>query len=222
MIFSKLKKTSEDSKQFFGVYYEQYARFDAEVRYYYDFSPSLRLANRILIGYGLPYGNSITMPQIKQYFAGGSNSLRAFRARSLGPGGYNADSTAIAIFGYSSYGDMKLEGNTELRYKATDIINLALFVDAGNVWITKYDPNTSFYAKEAQFGKDFYKQLAVGGGIGLRLDFSYIKLRFDLATPFRKPWLPKGEQWVFKDISLSKKAWRQDNLILSIAVDYPF
>ncbi len=221
-LFSKLKKTTEDSKQFFGVYYEQYARLDAEVRYYYDLSPSLRLANRLVVGYGIPYGNSTTLPQIKQYFVGGSNSLRAFRARALGPGGYHADSTAVAIFGYSSYGDMKLEGNTELRYKATDIFNLALFVDAGNVWITKYDPLTSFYAKEAQFSKDFYKQLAVGGGIGLRLDFSYIKLRFDLATPLRKPWMPEGEKWVLKDIAFSKKAWRQENLILNIAVDYPF
>ncbi|GAB3516663.1 BamA/TamA family outer membrane protein [Emticicia fontis] len=221
-LFSKLKKTTETSKQFFGVYYEQYVRFDAEVRYYFDITKSIRLANRLVLGYGIPYGNSITLPQIKQYFVGGSNSMRAFRARALGPGGYNADSTAVAIFGYSSYGDMKLEGNTELRIKATNIFNLALFVDAGNVWITKYDPNTSFYSKEAQFGKDFYKQIAMGGGVGLRLDFNYIKLRFDLATPFRKPWLPEGERWVFKDISLSKKAWRQENLILSIAVDYPF
>ena len=159
---------------------------------------------------------------MSEYFVGGSNSLRGFRARSVGPGAFYADSLTVAIFGFRSFGDIKLEGNTELRYKASDYINLALFVDAGNVWLKKYNPNTSFYDAGAQFGKDFYKQLAVGGGIGLRLDFNYIKLRFDLATPFRKPWLPEGERWVFKDISLSKKAWRQENLILNIAVDYPF
>lgn len=218
------KKVSDESSQklLFGIAYDQYIRFDGEIRYYYDLSPSLRIANRLIIGYGIPYGNSNELPQIKQYFSGGSNSMRAFRARSLGPGVYNADSLTIAIFGFRSFGDIKLEGNTELRYKATDIFNLALFVDAGNVWLKKYNPNTSFYDAGSQFTKDFYKQLAVGGGLGLRLDFSYIKLRLDLATPFRKPWLPEGERWVFKDISFTRKAWRQENLILNIAVDYPF
>ncbi|MBA4852204.1 BamA/TamA family outer membrane protein [Emticicia sp. BO119] len=221
-LFAKKGSDETSPKTLFGIAYDQYVRLDGEVRYYYDLSPSLRLANRLVIGYGIPYGNSNELPQIKQYFVGGSNSMRAFRARSLGPGSYYADSLTVSIFGFRSFGDIKLEGNTELRYKATDYINLALFVDAGNVWLKKYNPATSFYDSGSQFGKDFYKQLAVGGGIGLRLDFSYIKLRFDLATPFRKPWLPQGERWVFKDIALSKKAWRQENLILNIAVDYPF
>lgn len=218
------KKSSDETapKTLFGISYSQFVRLDGELRYYYDLSPSLRIANRLIVGYGIPYGNSNELPQIKQYFVGGSNSLRGFRARSVGPGAFYADSLTVAIFGFRSFGDIKLEGNTELRYKASDYINLALFVDAGNVWLKKYNPNTSFYDAGSQFGKDFYKQLAVGGGIGLRLDFNYIKLRFDLATPFRKPWLPEGERWVFKDISLSKKAWRQENLILNIAVDYPF
>ncbi len=217
------KKTEDNSQRLlFGVAYDQYVRFDGEVRYYYDLSPSLRIANRLIIGYGIPYGNSNELPQIKQYFVGGSNSMRGFRARSVGPGTYYADSLTVSIFGFRSFGDIKLEGNTEIRYKATDLINLALFVDAGNVWLKKYDPNTSFYAEGAQFGKDFYKQLAVSGGIGLRLDFSYIKLRLDLGTPFRKPWLEEGNRWVLKDVSLSRKAWRQENLILNIAVDYPF
>lgn len=221
-LFAKKPVDETSPKLLFGVAYEQYVRFDGEVRYYYDFSPRVRIANRLVLGYGIPYGNSRELPQIKQYFVGGSNSMRAFRARSLGPGLYNADSLTVAIFGNLSYGDIKLEGNTELRVKATDYINLAAFVDVGNVWIAKYDPNTSFYTQDSEFSKDFYKQLAVGGGLGLRLDFSYIKLRFDLATPFRKPWLPEGERWVIKDISFSQKAWRRDNLILNIAVDYPF
>jgi outer membrane protein assembly factor BamA len=217
------KAADEDSQRLlFDVAYEQYVRFDGEVRYYYDLSPSLRIANRLVVGYGIPYGNSNELPQIKQYFVGGSNSMRAFRARSVGPGTYYADSLTVSIFGFRSFGDIKLEANTELRYKATDIFNLALFVDVGNVWLKKYDPNTSFYAPGSDFTKNFYKQLAVGGGVGLRLDFSYIKLRFDLATPFRKPWLPEGERWVLKDVSFSRKAWRQENLILNIAVDYPF
>ncbi len=221
-LFAKKSADETSPKTLFGIGYEQYVRFDGEIRYYYDLSPRLRIANRLIVGYGIPYGNSNELPQIKQYFVGGSNSMRAFRARSVGPGNYYADSLTVSIFGFRSFGDIKLEGNTELRFKATDIFNLALFVDAGNVWLKKYDPEYSFYEPGSEFTKDFYKQLAIGGGVGLRLDFSYIKLRFDLATPFRKPWLPEGERWVFKDISLSRKAWRQENLILSIAVDYPF
>lgn len=221
-LFAKKGSNETDPKTLFGIAYAQFVRLDGEVRYYYDLSPSLRIANRLIVGYGIPYGNSNELPQIKQYFVGGSNSLRGFRARSVGPGAYYADSLTVSIFGFRSFGDIKLEGNTEIRYKATDIFNLAFFIDAGNVWLKKYNPNTSFYDPVSQFGKDFYKQLAVSGGIGLRLDFSYIKLRFDLATPFRKPWLPQGERWVFKDISLTRKAWRQENLILNIAVDYPF
>ena len=221
-LFAK-KSADETSPQLlFGVAYEQYVRFDGEVRYYYDLSPSLRIANRLVLGYGIPYGNSKQLPQIKQYFVGGSNSMRAFRARSIGPGLYHADSVTVSIFGNLSYGDIKMEGNTELRFKATNYINLAAFVDVGNVWMNKVDPMVSEYDATSEFSKDFYKQLAVGGGIGLRLDFSYIKLRFDLATPFRKPWLPDGERWVLKDIDFSRKAWRQENLILNIAVDYPF
>ncbi|WP_337043457.1 translocation and assembly module lipoprotein TamL [Emticicia sp. 17c] len=222
-LFAKKSSDETSPKLLFGIAYEQYIRFDAEARYYYDFTPNIRLANRLVLGYGLPYGNSFQLPQVKQYFVGGSNSLRAFRARAVGPGNYYADSLTVSIFGYRSYGDIKLEGNTELRMKVSSYINLAAFVDAGNVWLTKYDPSNSFYLDSGvKFDKEFYKQLAVGGGLGLRLDFSYIKLRFDLATPFRKPWLPAGERWVFKDIDFSRKAWRQENLILSIAVDYPF
>ena len=218
-LFANKKK--EDSKQFFGVLYEQYVRLDAEMRYYYDFTPNLRLANRLILGYGIPYGNSVSLPyQVKQYFVGGSNSIRAFRARSLGPGSFNIAADSLAIF-TSTYGDIKLEMNTELRIKVTQLLNFAAFVDAGNVWSAKYNEN-SFYTEDGVFGKDFYKQIAVGGGVGLRLDFTYVKLRLDLATPFRKPWLPEKERWVFNQIAPFTKTWRKENLILNIAVDFPF
>ena len=218
-LFANKKK--EDSKQLFDILYEQYVRLDAEMRYYYDFTPNLRLANRLILGYGIPYGNSVSLPyQVKQYFVGGSNSIRAFRARSLGPGSFNIAADSLAIF-TSAYGDIKLEMNTELRIKVTQLLNFAAFVDAGNVWSAKYNEN-SFYTEDGVFGKDFHKQIAVGGGLGLRLDFTYVKLRLDLATPFRKPWLPEKERWVFNKIAPFTKTWRQENLILNIAVDFPF
>lgn len=215
------KKQTDGSKQIAKTVFEQYARFDVETRYYLDLTPSLRLANRVILGYGLPYGNSKNLPnQVKQYFVGGSNSIRAFRARSIGPGNYNVIGDSTSIF-TTSYGDVKLELNSELRLKVSQLINLATFIDAGNIWFTKYYENSGF-PRSSTFTKDFYKQLAVGGGLGLRLDFTYVKLRLDLATPFCKPWLPEGERWVIQDIKPFEKAWRKQNLILNIAVDYPF
>ncbi len=77
-----------------------------------------------------------------------------------------------------------------------------------------------------QFTKDFYKQIAIGGGLGLRLDFSFLVFRLDLATPFRKPWytaLPTPRSpWVFDEVNFRSKSWRQENLVLNIAVAYPF
>lgn len=215
-----IKKNAENSKRIINLNFDQYVRLDAEMRYYLDFTPNIRWANRMILGYGIPYGNSISLPyQIKQYSVGGSNSIRAFRARSLGPGGDNINS-GNAIF-TTAYGDIKLEGSSELRFKVSQLINLAAFIDAGNVWSAKYNEN-SFYTENGVFGKDFYKQIAIGGGLGLRLDFTYVKLRLDLATPFKKPWLPENERWVLKDISPFTKDWRKQNLILNIAVDYPF
>lgn len=204
----------------FGVFFEQFSRFDGEVRYYRDLTPSLRLANRFIGGLGIPYGNSIMLPQFKQYFAGGSTGIRAFRARTLGPGNFNA---GRSVFGNSSFGDIRLELNSELRIKFSQLINGALFLDAGNVWTFR---NTEEYGPEAQFKNDFYKQIAIGGGLGVRLDFSFLVFRIDLATPFRKPWYqaldtPRSP-WVFSDINLRSKAWRQENLVLNIAVAYPF
>jgi hypothetical protein len=213
------KKQENGSKRISNTIFEQYARFDAEMRYYLDFTPNIRLANRLIVGYGLPYGNSVSLPyQVKQYFVGGSNSIRAFRARSLGPGG--SPNGASSIF-TSAYGDVKLEMNTELRLKVSQLINLAVFVDAGNIWSAKYNEN-SFYSEDGVFGKNFYKQLAVGGGLGIRFDLTYVKLRFDFAAPFRKPWLAEKERWVMDEIAPFSKPWRKENLITNIAVDYPF
>ena len=82
----------------------------------------------------------------------------------------------------------------------------------------------SFYFPEdnAVFTNQFYKQTAVGGGVGLRLSLPFVLLRFDLATPLRKPWLPENERWVFNQFDLRNKNWRKENLVLNIAVGYSF
>lgn len=218
------KFRSEDKRGFlFNNVYSQYIRADGDFRYYYNLSKNLKLANRVFAGFGIPYGNSNVLPFTRQYFSGGSNSIRAFRARGVGPGTYIRDpKDGFQSFFGSFTGDVKLEFNTELRQKINEYIGTALFVDAGNIWNYK---DVSSYGEEdgdVLFGKDFYKQLAVGAGVGLRLDVSFFVLRADLATPIVNPSRPEGERLVLDEINLRDPSWRQQNLILNIAVGYPF
>ncbi len=209
---------TDGKKRLFGTQISQYIKTQLEGRYYYNFSKKLRLANRVIFGFGYPYGNSTELPFIKQFFIAGNNSIRAFRSRSIGPGTYrdlNADS--LAFFPDES-ADIKLEMNSELRIKVNNIIEGALFVDAGNIWLYNKDINRP----GGEFTKDFFNQLAVGTGIGLRLNLTILLLRIDLATPLRKPWLDPGNRWVLNQINFGDKQWRRQNLILNLAIGYPF
>ncbi len=218
-LLSKIGKQEVGAQTIFGVPIAQYVRFDAEFKYSFSINKTIKIANRFILGYGIPYGNSITLPFIKQYTSGGNNSIRAFPARSIGPGSYISANTINSQLLGTQAGDIKLELNTELRLKFNKYINGAFFIDAGNVWTQKY---SEIYEEAGVFGSDFYKQIAIGTGIGLRLDFSVLVLRFDLATPVRKPYLPEEDRWVLKNFNLKDAGWRSDNLILNIAVGYPF
>jgi outer membrane protein insertion porin family len=206
----------------FGSPYSQYLRNDVDFRYYWQIDTRNKLATRILIGVGYPYGNSTTLPYIKQFASGGANSIRAFPARSVGPGTYNVrtdpNNTSNTFF-IDQRGDIKLEGNVEHRFDITKVIKGALFVDAGNIWLWHTDPNRP----GGEFKRDtFLQQLAVGTGFGLRFDFSFFVLRFDLAIPVRKPYLDPSERWVIKDINFRDKDWRGENMLFNIAIGYPF
>ena len=218
-LLSKIGKQEVGVQTIFGVSIAQYARFDAEFKYSFSLTKSMKLANRLILGYGLPYGNSFTLPLTKQYTSGGNNSIRAFPVRSIGPGSFVSANTINSQLLGTQAGDIKLELNTELRLKFNKYVNGAFFIDAGNVWTQKY---TEIYEEAGVFGSDFYKQIAIGTGIGLRLDFSVLVLRFDLATPVRKPFLPEEDRWVLKKFNLKDSGWRSENLILNIAVGYPF
>jgi outer membrane protein assembly factor BamA len=157
------------------------------------------------------------LPFAKQYIIGGSSSIRGFRVRNLGPGTYQPtadDQRFFQIIG----GDYKFLFNTELRIPITSAISTAVFVDAGNIW-TK---DTLLFGIKGQFSKNWYKELAVASGIGLRFDAKVLIIRADLGIPLRKPYLPDGQRWVLNQIDFGSGAWRRENLILNIALGLPF
>ena len=206
-----------DTIKIFDVPFSQYIKVKADFRHYLNLGKESELASRIIVGAGFAYGNSTTLPTTKQFVVGGTNSIRAFRARSLGPGSYQAPLTSNSYFPDQS-ADLKLEFNTEYRAKIYGLIKGALFVDAGNIWLLNADPDKP----RAEISKDFMKQIAVGAGAGLRFDFSFLILRTDLAFPIRKPYLSEGQRWVLDDIDFGSGSWRKENLILNIAIGYPF
>lgn len=176
------------------------------------------MASRLIVGAGFAYGNSNALPTSKQFVVGGTNSIRAFRARTLGPGSYVIPPPTNNNFTPDQSADLKLEFNTEYRAKLFSIVRGAVFLDAGNIWLLHADPNKP----GAEISKDFMKELAVGAGAGLRFDLSFLILRTDLAIPLRNPSLPDGQRWVIDDINFGSSSWRKDNLILNIAIGYPF
>lgn len=206
-----------DTIKIFDVPFSQYAKIRGDFRHYLKLSKESELASRIIVGAGIPYGNSSVLPTAKQFVVGGTNSIRAFRARSIGPGSYFNTTTTNDYLPDQS-GDLKLEFSTEYRAKLFSIVRGAAFIDAGNIWLVNPDPNKS----GAEFSKDFMKEIAVGAGVGLRFDVSFFILRTDLAFPLRKPYLPEGERWVIDDINFGSGSWRKENLILNIAIGYPF
>ncbi len=195
-----------EPKTFFGLEYAQYAKADIDVRYHLRTGREQRLVTRFYAGWGIPYGNSEILPFSKQFFSGGPYSVRAFRIRSLGPGTFNSESGGSSFFDQT--GNLKLEANMEYRFPIISFLKGAVFADAGNIW------NTTDVATipEGKFSKDFMKELGIGVGFGLRVDIQSFVIRFDLAAPMHKPWLPEGERWVYEF----------EKPILNFAIGYPF
>jgi outer membrane protein assembly factor BamA len=219
-LFIKHKATPDTPYQLFGTTYSQYYKFDIDLRDYYNtIDQTASIASRLIAGIGVAYGNSATLPYVKQFYAGGSYSVRAFVARGLGPGSYKIPDSVAAKSFIDQVGDIKLEANTEYRFPIVSILKGALFVDAGNIWMLREDPGRP----GGKFsGKTFLDEVAVGTGFGLRLDLSFFILRFDLAFPLRVPSLPNNERWVIKKIDFGNPSWRKNNLVLNIAIGYPY
>ena len=206
-----------DTVKIFDVPFSQFVRLENDFRHYLRLGDNSQLASRILIGTGFAYGNSRELPFIKQFFIGGTNSVRAFRARSIGPGTFRETDASMAFLPDQS-GDLKLELNIELRAKLFSVVHGAAFIDAGNIWLLRDNPDKP----GGKFTSDFLKELAVGTGVGIRIDISFLVLRGDFAWPIKKPYLPDGERWVIDDIDFGSKYWRRENLVFNLAIGYPF
>ncbi|MEM7105888.1 MAG: BamA/TamA family outer membrane protein [Bacteroidota bacterium] len=199
----------------FDINYSQYLKVESDFRYYKSTGRKSSLASRIFIGVGMAYGNSDEVPYVKQYFAGGTTGMRAWRLRELGPGGYIDTLTQNdPTIQFYQAADFKLEANIEYRFDIISVVEGAIFLDAGNIWTLKEDNR----GIEAKLTKDFYRQIALGTGFGLRLDFSYFIIRFDLAYKLRNPFPnEKGSYWNYSD-----KVFRFRDAALNLAVGYPF
>ena len=209
-----------------SINYANYYKFDFDLRRYINRQRS-QLATRFFGGIGIPYGNSSTLPYIKQYFTGGPYSIRGWRIRTLGPGGYVnlEEDTSLGRFFVDRTGDIKLELNAEYRF---DIVQLfygvvkmkgAIFGDAGNIWLARKTPD--FPDGEFRFSK-LGKTIAISTGAGLRFDLaSFFIFRLDAAFPIKKPY-GSNDGWVTQSINFGDKVWRKKNLVFNFAIGYPF
>lgn len=172
-----------------GVRYAEFVKADSDLRWHRVVNDKSSFAFRTAAGIGIPFGNLTVLPFETSFFVGGANGLRAWRARSIGPGTYNAPLVA-----YDRIGEVRLEGNAEYRFKLIGFLEGAFFADVGNIWNINADPNKP----GSEFTSDFLSQLAVGTGMGARLNFDFFVVRFDLGMQTKDPSLPLGERWLFQ------------------------
>ncbi|NNC95249.1 MAG: BamA/TamA family outer membrane protein [Chitinophagales bacterium] len=199
----------EKPYKFLGREYAQYSKIEGDFRVYREIGSNSRLVLRLDAGAGFPYGNSEVLPYVKQFYAGGANSLRAFDVRSVGPGTFADSSLSSGVFGDQT-GDMIIEANAEYRFGIFRWMKGALFIDAGNVWLIDNQDKP-----KGNFSSSFYKEFAVGAGAGVRLDFSFFVIRFDWAIPLREPSRAENDRWV-----VDKLQFKQFNF--NLAIGYPF
>lgn len=195
--------------------FSQYVKLELDLRLYHKWSGGRLWAFRINSGAAGDYGFSNEVPYVKQFAVGAPNSMRAWRLRELGPGSYVDPDVDASTTNYYQTGDFKFEMNAEYRFNMFWYLKGAAFIDAGNIWLLNKDVGRP----GADLGKasEFFTEMAVGAGIGFRLDVEYFILRFDLGHRLRNPYQNEnGENWLsFRDLALDKFRG-------SLSVGYPF
>ena len=203
---TKLINIAENHHELFGIRYAQFVRTDIDFRQHIKLNDKSWLVFREFIGLGLPYGNSNDMPFERSFYAGGTNGMRGWRYRTLGPGAFKPTTNNI-----EQIGDMQLELNAEYRFTIYNSLKGAAFADAGNIWT--YRPNEALPEGEFHFNS-FYKQLAMDVGFGLRFDIKFIVVRADLALALLYPYMDEnGSRFLLN---------KQNNWALNIGIGYPF
>lgn len=194
-VYQRLPNAATDSLGSYeinNIRFAQYVKSDHDVRFFTQSDDRNKFAFRAFVGVGIPLKNLPSLPFEKSYFSGGANGLRAWQARTLGPGSFR-DTTVVRSF--NNIGDIKLEFNAEYRFKITHMFQAAFFVDAGNIWLANKDNSRP----NAEFDKNrFYKEFAIGAGAGLRLDFDFFIVRMDVGIPLRDPLKIDGEKWLWQ------------------------
>lgn len=193
--------------------FAQFIKADIDFRYFQKISKNSTSVYRIFAGIGFPFGNAKLLPFGEQYFSGGANSIRAWQVRSIGPGSFmSPDNESFP----NQTADFKLEANFEYRFKLFWVIESAVFLDMGNIWtLNKEDNRAGAYFDP----KKFYKEFAIGTGIGARLDFSFFIFRFDFGLKLYDPSLTQKNRWLTQnyDFFLYKENWS-----LNLGIGYPF
>ncbi|HVI47441.1 MAG TPA: BamA/TamA family outer membrane protein [Chitinophaga sp.] len=217
------KKTNLETLTDVGI--SNFVKVELDYRHYWKLGIHSGVATRAYAGVGIPYSYSQVLPYVRQFTAGGPNSIRAWRLRTLGPGSYKDYSTTAQIFPDQT-GDLKLEGNVEYRFDLLRMfggtINLkgATFLDMGNIWMVNKDPDrpgSEFHLNQ------LYHDLAIGTGAGLRLDFSFFLIRMDWGIPLKVPYYTGNSNgWYLKEWDLGSGKWRRENIIWNVAIGYPF
>lgn len=201
-----------------SIRFAQFVKIANDLRLYRNLTDGSQMVYRLYTGAGLPFGNLNVLPFDKSFFVGGANDIRAWTARTLGPG----SSVPDAGSGLNRVGDIILEANVEYRAKLTGIFELALFTDVGNIWLfdgPDVDPAGVFELNR------FYNEFAVGSGVGVRFDFTFVIVRVDLGFQMRDPALPQGERWVFQKKDIYNETAARDYSLrqtLNFGIGYPF
>ena len=195
------------TKEMLGTPFSQFVKVQGQVVWKRDLGDVSQLATRVYLGAAHAYGNSNELPYREQFFVGGSNSIRAFAIRSLGPGSLHPDSVSY----YDKTGTFKFEANAEYRFPILGYFKGAVFLDAGNIWLFEDDENRPGGKLKM---KNFLNELALGTGVGLRFDMSMLVVRADLGFGLHAPY--KTEQSGYFNVAL------KDAFAFHLAIGYPF
>lgn len=206
------KGFSREGKRWLGNPFSQFIKGSAEVRYNWQVGKGQRLVGRLLAGAIYSYGNARTAPYNEQFYIGGANSIRAFTIRSIGPGRYHQTDEADKYAYIDRTGDLKFEANLEYRFPILGDLEGALFLDSGNIWLLRHDPDRA--GGQLQAGS-FLKDLALGTGAGLRYVLPFLVARLDLGIGLHVPY-DTGKSGYYNLPSF------KDGLGLHLAIGYPF